>query len=512
MPTVEELTLSGLLPHLVRDEAGWTATWRALTLHSVFQPVLSITHQRIVGYEALLRAFDPVGLPVTPDVLFSGTRSAGEARELDRIARCLHVANFMEQHVEVGWLFLNTRPQVFETGWPQRAFIDELSAHFGLPQERIVIEVLEQPADDESAVASMLAASQPRDFLIAIDDFGTGFSNFDRVWRFRPDIVKLDRSLVARAGKRQGDESLIGHLIAMLHQSGTLVLAEGVETDDELMILMQADVDFVQGFWLGQPKGSVQAACARVPALIDSMWRKFADYERKYARHKQLGFEGFAEAVLAAAGSFAASGDLAEAARLRVSHSRSAPRVRHGCAGRANTAFHQRPSRAAASTAARAVARDHPQQLVAPGLLQARAGGAGPGRDDGAALLADRRPGLLHRCCHARARRQDHNTLRRLHPGRAPAGHARRTQALRRAAASAASIVHARASRLDLAAPRLGVEPAPVRRPRWPGGDPRRARHADALNQFVQPGQRRRAIHLLGAMLLRLDDDHTVTG
>jgi EAL domain-containing protein (putative c-di-GMP-specific phosphodiesterase class I) len=326
MPTVEELTLSGLLPHLVREESGWTATWRALTLHSVFQPVLSITHQRIVGYEALLRAFDPVGLPVTPDVLFSGTRSASEARELDRIARCLHVANFMEQNVEVGWLFLNTRPQVFETGWPQRAFIDELSAHFGLPQERIVIEVLEQPADDESAVASMLAASQPRDFLIAIDDFGTGFSNFDRVWRFRPDIVKLDRSLVARAGKSQGDESLIGHLIAMLHQSGTLVLAEGVETDDELMILMQADVDFVQGFWLGQPKGSVQAACARVPALIDSMWRKFAEFERKYARHKQLGFEGFAEAVLATAGKFAASGDLAEAARL-VFHIPEARRV-----------------------------------------------------------------------------------------------------------------------------------------------------------------------------------------
>jgi EAL domain-containing protein (putative c-di-GMP-specific phosphodiesterase class I) len=282
----------------------------------VFQPVLSITHQRIVGYEALLRAFDPVGLPVTPDVLFSGTRSASEARELDRICRCLHVANFMEQNVPVGWLFLNTRPQVFETGWPQRAFIDELSAHFGLPQERIVIEVLEQPADDESAVASMLTASQPRDFLIAIDDFGTGFSNFDRVWRFRPDIVKLDRSLVARAGKRQGEESLIGHLIAMLHQSGTLVLAEGVETDDELMILMQADVDFVQGFWLGQPMGSVQAACERVPALIDSMWRKFADYERKYARHQRLGFEGFAEAVLAAAGSFAANGDLAQAAQF----------------------------------------------------------------------------------------------------------------------------------------------------------------------------------------------------
>jgi hypothetical protein len=101
---------------------------------------------------------------------------------------------------------------------------------------------------------------------------------------------------VARAGKRQGDESLIGHLIAMLHQSGTLVLAEGVETDDELMILMQADVDFVQGFWLGQPKGSVQAACARVPALID--------------------FGKALEAVLAASRSFADTGDLALAAQL----------------------------------------------------------------------------------------------------------------------------------------------------------------------------------------------------
>ncbi|MEW9584675.1 EAL domain-containing protein [Paraburkholderia sp. DGU8] len=326
MPSVSELTLSGLLPHLVRGEAGWSATWRALTLYSVFQPVVSVTHQCVVGYEGLLRAFDPVGLPVSPEVLFSGTRSAADARELDRIARCLHVANFMEQGITTGWLFLNTRPQVFETDWPQRAFIDELSAHFGLPQERIVIEVLEQPADDESAVASMLAASQPRDFLIAIDDFGTGFSNFDRVWRFRPDIVKLDRSLVARAGKREGDDSMIGHLIAMLHQSGTLVLAEGVETDEELMILMQADVDFVQGFWLGQPKGSVQAACAKVPARIASIWTRFADYERVHAGHQPLGFEGFAEAVLSAADTFKATGDLRQAAQ-KMWHLREARRV-----------------------------------------------------------------------------------------------------------------------------------------------------------------------------------------
>ncbi|MBN3767501.1 EAL domain-containing protein [Burkholderia sp. Ac-20365] len=315
MPNVDDTTLTGLLQHMVQDEAGWAAPWRTITLRSVFQPVVSVTHQRIVGYEALLRAFDPVGHPISPAVLFSGTRSTADARALDRLARCLHVANFMAQGIETGWLFLNTRPQVFETGWPQRPFIDELSEHFGLPQERIVIEVLEQPADDESAVASMLAASQPREFLIAIDDFGTGFSNFDRVWRFRPDIVKLDRSLVARAGRQDNDNSLIGHLINMLHQSGTLVLAEGVETEDELMTLMQADVDFIQGYWFGQPKGSIQTASARVPELIEQMWQRFESYERTHSRYQRPGFEGFTEAVLAGASLYMQTGDLNEAAK-----------------------------------------------------------------------------------------------------------------------------------------------------------------------------------------------------
>ncbi|HEX3383499.1 MAG TPA: EAL domain-containing protein [Paraburkholderia sp.] len=326
MSTVDELTLSRLLPRIVREGAGWSANWRSITLYSVFQPVLSITHQRIVGYEALLRATDPAGNPVRPDTLFAQAEAHANAPILDRLSRCLHVANFVEQKIDTCWLFLNALPQVFETRWPHRAFIDELSAHFGLPHERIVIELLEQPAGDEAAVARTLAATRPRDFLIAIDDFGTGFSNFDRVWRFRPDIVKLDRSLVARAGKREGDESMISHLIAMLHQSGTLVLAEGVETDEELMILMQADVDFVQGFWFGQPKSSVQAACTKVPALVASIWSKFAEYERAHVGHQRLGFEGFAEAVLAAADTYKATGDLDQAAQ-KIWHLPEARRV-----------------------------------------------------------------------------------------------------------------------------------------------------------------------------------------
>jgi hypothetical protein len=99
----------------------------------------------------------------------------------------------------------------------------------------------------------------------------------------------------------------------MLHQAGTMVLAEGVETDDELMILMKADVDFVQGYWLGQPQASVREACAGAPALIASMWSKFANYEHASTRDQRLGFASFGEALLAGAHVYAATGDLARA-------------------------------------------------------------------------------------------------------------------------------------------------------------------------------------------------------
>jgi hypothetical protein len=70
----------------------------------------------------------------------------------------------------------------------------------------------------------------------------------------------------------------------------------------------------------------VQAACAKVPTLVESIWRKFADYEREHAGHPRLGFEGFAEAVLAAAETFKATGDLRQAAQ-KVWHLREARRV-----------------------------------------------------------------------------------------------------------------------------------------------------------------------------------------
>ena len=72
--------------------------------------------------------------------------------------------------------------------------------------------------------------------LIALDDFGAGASNFDCVWRLRPEIVKLDRSLVRARGPEPQARRVIAQMVTLLHHYGALVLMEGVQTEDEALV------------------------------------------------------------------------------------------------------------------------------------------------------------------------------------------------------------------------------------------------------------------------------------
>ncbi|WP_322102003.1 EAL domain-containing protein [Paraburkholderia sp. J41] len=310
-----EPTAPASLPdRLEPRDGGFRAAWRGHTLESAFQPVLSITHQRVVGYEALLRVTDAAGRPVAPDALFAATQGE-DAQQLDELARCLHLANFVAQNVQTGWLFLNTLPRSARAADPAQAAIDGLCRHFDFPHERVVIEVLEQRGGDEpGSFVDERPPAGARDFLVALDDFGAGFSNFDRVWRYRPDIVKLDRSLVARAATDESNVAFIAELVSILHHAGTMVLAEGVETEAQLMELMQADVDLVQGFWFGEPDASVRVASANAPALAQTMWRRFAEYRRRSEVLERINFGSLSHAMLRGARVLTQGGTLEAAA------------------------------------------------------------------------------------------------------------------------------------------------------------------------------------------------------
>ena len=88
---------------------------------------------------------------------------------------------------------------------------------------------------------------------MSLDDFGAGHSNFDRVFRLRPEIVKLDRSVVVRAEVDAHARRIASQMVSLLHECGCLVLMEGIETDEGAYTALRCDVDFVQGYHFGRP-------------------------------------------------------------------------------------------------------------------------------------------------------------------------------------------------------------------------------------------------------------------
>lgn len=246
-----ELDLLG--PMLDQHDYGWSASFQGLTLRTALQPIFSISHKRVVGYEALIRAFDTDNASVLPLHLFQLPTTEPENVLLDRLCRYLHIQNYSSLSDQVNWLFLNVSPKVVARGRQSDSFFGQLLERTGLQPHRVVIEIVEQPTDDSEQLRETVAYYQNLGCLTAIDDFGAGHSNFERIWNLSPDIVKLDRTLLTRAIADKKARQILNGIASLLHQSGCLVLLEGVETHDQAMIAIDAGVDFVQGFYFSHP-------------------------------------------------------------------------------------------------------------------------------------------------------------------------------------------------------------------------------------------------------------------
>ncbi len=224
-----------------------------LRLGSAFQPVLSISHRRAVGFEALVRATDSSGRALPPPELFARADDPQTRALLDWRCLDVHIAAFASAALPDTWLFLNVAPQSpmalpTMVDWLEKALH---AAH--LAPNRIVIEVLEHPATRTRRFADSIASYRELGCLIAIDDFGAGHSNFDRIRQLAPEIVKLDRSVVAHAVNNGRMRSMFESTVQLLHEAGCLALAEGIETEAEAMCAMDAGVDLAQGYLLGRP-------------------------------------------------------------------------------------------------------------------------------------------------------------------------------------------------------------------------------------------------------------------
>lgn len=222
-------------------------------LHSLFQPIISVSERRILGYEALSRG--PSNSPLhSPVALFAVARQAGRLSELEIACRESACRRFNEQQLP-GLLFLNVSPESLLEAAHQPGRTLQLLQDFGIPPSQVVIELTEQtPTDDFQLLQTALHHYRAMGFSIALDDLGAGYSSL-RLWsELRPDYVKIDRHFIDGIHQDALKREFVGSILQIAKASRAQVIAEGIELPEELTVLTEMGVDLVQGYLLCRPQ------------------------------------------------------------------------------------------------------------------------------------------------------------------------------------------------------------------------------------------------------------------
>jgi len=209
---------------------------------SLFQPVVELERGTVAGYEALTRFASERGM--APSDWFDVARSCGLGPELQALAvrRALAVADRPSGR----WISVNVDPAVLASGPVRAALPPDLDG--------IVIELTEQelPVED-LGLQRELEALRARGARIALDDAGAGYAGLSHVVRVRPDLIKLDRSLVVDVQRDRVRFALIEAFVSFARRIGAEVCAEGIESSEQLIALADAKVMLGQGYRLGPP-------------------------------------------------------------------------------------------------------------------------------------------------------------------------------------------------------------------------------------------------------------------
>jgi len=237
---------------LVRAGGGASIDWMGARIGTHFQPIFDVTRRACLGFEALARLRGADGGESSAESLFSGV--GAESRGLlDWACRALHLRNFATVDPGDRMLFMNVHPEAAARDARRGRELGNLIRYYGLAPRRVCIEIVETACSDDGALLEAVRAYREMGARIAIDDFGIACSDIGRVRRLRPDIVKVDRSVIAACAAGAMRRGSLRAMVEELRASGAKVVIEGVETREQLLWAVEAGAQYLQGIHLAAP-------------------------------------------------------------------------------------------------------------------------------------------------------------------------------------------------------------------------------------------------------------------
>jgi diguanylate cyclase (GGDEF)-like protein len=302
-----------------------SAVIEAGTLTPAYQPIVSLTTGAVMGYEGLVRVpkqstFAHAG------ALFDAAEVAGRVNDLDRAALdvVLRGARSLDDSVT---LSVNVSPRTLESAeFSATAFLAILRRH-GMPPGRVILELTERESiRDPERLRTALLGVQMAGVRVAADDVGAGNAGLRLLSQFRFDVVKIDLSLVQRAGDDK-THSVLRSIVEMADRLGATTIAEGVETSAQLRTARRLGITAGQGYLLGRPGPDLDLPWIDIGALEQrddvpiSVTAELSDRRAEPVRWDPLPVHGEDEAEPVAAG-----GALAAVRRRSMSILRAASR------------------------------------------------------------------------------------------------------------------------------------------------------------------------------------------
>lgn len=229
-------------------------------IRTFYQPIFSLKTGAVLGYEALSRITLP-SCEFGIEQLFLAASQMQKLWEFEMLCRT-RALQAARQKPMGAKLFLNVDPNVIYDPELRTGFTREKLLEYGLDANDIIFEITEKnDITDLTAFTAAVSHYQSQQFKIAIDDFGSGYSGFNRVCTVSPSYVKLDMALVHCLHTDTSKQALVRGMVQFCRELQIQLIAEGIETAEELTELIRLGVGYGQGFLLGRPSEDFLPCC-----------------------------------------------------------------------------------------------------------------------------------------------------------------------------------------------------------------------------------------------------------
>lgn len=231
-------------------------------VRAVFQPQVSLINGDVIGFETLMRWYDPVLGHVNPQEIGEVAANAHMGHHVTRFM-LIKACEFLRAIEDAGRLDIpvavNISPREFANVSPADMFI-EVAAEYNIDPDRIEIEITEETLFDTKSSNHQLVRLKKAGFKIAVDDFGMGHSSLSYLIDMRIDRLKIDRNFITGIAHNPHNQALVTALLTLGKALDLAILVEGVETREEAEKLIELGCDQAQGFLFSKALTPADAA------------------------------------------------------------------------------------------------------------------------------------------------------------------------------------------------------------------------------------------------------------